>query len=269
MVLFGPKGFAAEVSEGIDLESRITLSGDRITIGNGSLDDLCLGAGDIVPAHLTFQRRPDGKWDYFTTGRAETQIDKGNNRTGRVRAGMWFKIGRETKITIKRAEVVVDETTPKDSATTIPMSIVVPVILGMLALAVLFMMASQSDTDDASGLRTSAWFTGQADLSEALDICLSHDLAPPAYATASAIDGAFWVYMGASDSATRAQARTQLLDTIRKTLSETHLLSNENKGVDASNTLRRIEYVLPLERLSCPILSAARVDIALLEMRGN
>lgn len=265
MALFGPKGFAAEVTEGIDLESQITLTGGRITIGNGPQDDLRLGADDIVPEHLTFQQRDDGKWEYFTTGRGETQIDKGNPRTGLLRAGMWFRIGHETKIVLKRADVPIED--GKAGSSQVPLTIAIPALLAMAALALLFVLNNREADGPSNGLQTAAWFTGTADLTPALDACLTHALTPPAYATASAIDGPFWLVMAGAEGA--QSARGDLQKAVQNIISETHILSGENRHLEASQVLRRIEYVLPLGTHSCPILSAARIDLALLEMRGT
>jgi hypothetical protein len=269
MALFGPKGFAAEVTEGIDLESRVTLTGERITVGTGMNDDLCLGAGDIVGAHLSFQRREDGKWEYFTSDRGQTEIDKGNPRTGLLRAGMWFRIGHETKITIKRAAL--PEEAKSEGSAMVPLSIAIPAMVAVVVFVLaVVLMRGGSDTGE-NGLRTAAWYSGAADMTPALETCLSHDLAPPASATVSAADGAFWTIMALPDksSSDAREAKSHLHSILQGILSETHLLSHENRNLEASHALRRIEYVLPLGRLSCPILSAARVDLALLELRGN
>ena len=68
MRFLAPKGFRAEVTEGIDLEHGIMLTGQRVTVGSGPGDTLRLGASDVVPGHLTFEKRADGKgWEYFTS----------------------------------------------------------------------------------------------------------------------------------------------------------------------------------------------------------
>ena len=251
------------MTEGIDLESRIVLSGDRITVGTGPRDDLRLGATDIVREHLVFMRNDKGKWEYFTTPSGATAVDKGNPRAGLVRPGMWFRIGQETTVTLVKAETPAGQ--PAESDGKVPLTIAIPAMLLMAAIAILFVMGN-GDTAAPNGLQTARWFTGAADITTALDTCLAHDLTPPAYATASAIDGPFWAFM-ADKSATDPKADLQ--QTIRNIIAETHILAGENKALEASQALRRIEYVLPLGRHACPILDAARVDLALLELRGN
>lgn len=260
--MFGPKGFAAEVTEGIDLESRVTLAGDRITIGSGSDDDLRLGAADIMREHLVFLRNDKGRWEYFTSPSGATSVDKGNPRTGLVRAGMWFRIGQETKVTLMKADAPAGQA--KDSSGQVPLTIAIPAMLGMTALALLFVMGS-GEAPTNNTLQTTPWFSG-ADMTPALDACLAHELTPPAAATTSAIDGPFWAYMADKSS---TDAKTTLHQSLQNIIAETHILARENKPLEASQALRRIEYVLPLGRHACPILDAARVDLALLELRGT
>ncbi|MEL6572966.1 MAG: FHA domain-containing protein [Pseudomonadota bacterium] len=260
--MFGPKGFAAEVTEGIDLESRVTLTGDRITLGSGPDDNLRLGAADVMREHLVFLRNDKGRWEYFTTPSGTTTVDKGNPRTGLVRAGMWFRIGQETKVTLMKADAPAGQ--GKNSNGQVPLTIAIPAMLGMTALALLFVMGS-AETPSINTLQTAQWFTG-TDMTPALDACLAHDLTPPTAATTSAIDGPFWAFMADKSS---TAAKTTLHQSVQNIIAETHILARENKLLEASEALRRIEYVLPLGRHDCPILDAARVDLALLELRGT
>lgn len=261
--MFGPKGYAAEVTSGIDLESRIPLTGDRITVGSGSDDDLQLGAVDIVREHLVFQRNDKGGWEYFTTPSGVTAVDKGNPRTGPIRAGMWFRIGQETTVTLKKADVPAGEAKGNDGK--VPLTLAIPMMIVMTAAALFFVMSAGGPTNE-SGLQTAGWYIGTSDIAPALDSCLAHDLTPPAYATASAIDGPFWAYMA---DKTATDTRSALQQTVQNIIAETHILASENRHLAASQALRRIEYVLPLDRLACPILDAARIDLALLELRGT
>lgn len=274
MNFLSPRGFRAEVTEGIDLEHGITLSGERVSIGTGPGDDLRLGARDVVAGQLTFERRPDGGWDYFTSDRGATEIDRGNPRTGKVRAGMWFRLGVETRIDLLRAAAA---PVPRAEAgqgakageapKTVPLAVALPVMAAMAGAAVFFMVASGGGTAP-TGLRTSAWVTGAADLAPALDACLDAPLTPARAVTPADPAGPFWRVMAyrGSDLARASVARAELDRAVRDILADAFLLARENRLLDASRTLRRMEYVLPVGTGRCPILTATRFDLALLEL---
>ena len=68
----------------------------------------------------------------------------------------------------------------------------------------------------------------------------------------------------------RAQtAQAELRENVRGILADAHFLTRENKLLEASGTLRRLEYVLPVSVSNCPILAASNFDAALLEVRGS
>ncbi len=269
-----PKGFRAEVTEGIDLEQGVTLTGQRITIGSGPHDTLRLGAADVVPGHLTFEKRADGKgWDYFTSDRGVTQVDRGNPRTGLVRSGMWLRLGRETKIDLQRAAV---PAAPKgevgDAApTTVPLPVALGAMAAMAAVAAVFVIGSNSGGSGGVSLKTTRWVTGAADLAPALEGCLKETTLPSRAVAANDPASPFFRVMEyrRTDPARASQAEAELEGKIREILASAHFLSRENKPLEASGTLRRLEYVLPVGVANCPILSASRFDLALLEVRGS
>ncbi len=274
MSFLGPKGLRAEVTEGIDLEQGVTLAGPRITIGSGPNDTLRLGAADIVPGHLTFERRSDGSgWDYFSSDRGITQTDKGNPRTGPVRPGMWIRLGRETRIDLVRAALPATPAgeTSDEVPTTVPMPVALG-LLGALGVAALVFIANSSDTG-GSGIRlqTTDWVTGTESLTPAIETCLQTTDTPGRAVAATDPANTFWqaVSFRQTDPARAARAQTDLTDEISKILASAHLLSRENRDLEASATLRRLEYVLPVDAADCPILTASQFDLAVLELLGS
>ena len=274
MRFLAPKGLRAEVTEGIDLEHGIMLTGQKVTIGSGQGDTLRLGAADVVPGHLTFERRADGRgWEYFTSDRGVTLVDRGNPRTGPVRAGMWLRLGRETRIDLLRAPL--PATPAGETADAEPASLPLPVALGIMGAMILGALALGGAFGGRSGpeisLRTMPWVSGSADLSVALDACLAETRMPERAVAARDPASAFWRVMAfrASDPVGAAEAETELTAKIREILASAHFLLMENKPLEASETLRRLEYVLPVGVTNCPILTASRFDLALLELRGS
>ena len=275
MAFLGPKGFSIEVTEGIDLERTLLLSGQRVTVGAGPGDDLRLGARDVVSGHITFERRKDGKgWEFFTSDRGVTAVDRGNPRTGAVRPGMWFRLGHETRIDIRRAAVP-DEieigTSGGDQPKTVPLGVALPA-MGLMALAavgfVVFAGAGQTDT---GGMRTTGWVDRSAAIEPAVERCLASAGARGRTISPDDPSSAFWrtVSLRQSDPAAARRAEADLIREVRAILTEAHFLARENMASDASEALRRMEYVLPVGLTDCPILSASRFDLALLELRGN
>ena len=269
-----PKGLRAEVTEGIDLEQGATLTGQRITIGSGPNDTLRLGAADVVPGHLTFERRADGKgWDYFTSDRGATQVDRGNPRTGLVRSGMWLRLGRETKIELQRAAL---PAAPKGEASdeaskTVPMPLALGAMVGMAAIAAFIVVGLGDSSSGGVKFRTTPWVTGAADLGPALEDCLKETSLPGRAVASNDPASPFFRVMEyrQTDPARASQAQKELQESIRELLAKSHFLSRENMLLEASDTLRRLEYVLPVGVAKCPILSASRFDLALLEVRGS
>lgn len=274
MHFFAPKGLRAEVTEGIDLENTVMLSGQRVTVGSGPGDTLRLGAADIVPGHLTFERRADGRgWDYFTSDRGATQVDKGNPRTGPVRAGMWLRLGRETRIDLVTAplpKAPAGEKIEEDAPTTVPMPVALG-ILGAILVGALLATGGLGGKSDDKSYRTVQWAAGGGDLALALDECLSKTVTPNRAIAANDPAAAFWRVMTQRDSNPTAatDALSDLQIDIREILADAHLLSLENNNLEASQTLRRLEYVLPVGAENCPILTASRFDLALMEVRGS
>ncbi len=274
MHFFAPKGLRAEVTEGIDLENAVMLSGQRVSVGSGPGDTLRLGAADIVPGHLTFERRADGRgWDYFTSDHGATQVDKGNPRTGPVRAGMWLRLGQETRIDLASAplpKAPPGEKIDQDAPTTVPMPVALG-IFGAILVGVLFATGGLGGKSDNKPYRTSQWAAGAGDLGLALDECLSKTVTPNRAIAASDPAAAFWRVMTLRNSNPTAatDAHGDLQNDIREILADAHLLSLENNDLEASQTLRRLEYVLPVGAENCPILTASRFDLALMEVRGS
>ena len=270
-----PKVLCAEVTEGVDLESSVLLTGERVTVGIGAGDSLRLGARNVVPGHLTFQRQGGGSaWEYFTADRGQTTVDRGNARTGPVRPGMSFVLGGETRIEIRRVPAPPDlsagDTAGGDR--TVPMPIALSAMAAMTLAFALYLGGFGQGTPNAGGLRTTAWFDGSASVEDALAPCLASGLSPEARALAAATtmaepDALFRAAISGAPGA--AAARADLATRVRGLIVETHLLYREGKALDASRTLRRLENVLPVGNGDCPILSAARLDLAILELRGG
>jgi len=277
MITFlSPKGLRAEVTEGIDLEYGVTLAGNRVSIGTGPGDDLRLGAGDVVPGHLTFERRDDGGWDYFTSDLGVTEIDRGNPRTGKVRAGMWFRLGAETRIDLQRcaaAPVPQSEAagTEGEGPKTVPLALALPLMAAMAGGALFFMVAAGGGERVQSGLRSAAFVTGSADLEPAIEACLSTPHAPGRAVAATDPASPYWRVMAFRDTdpAAARLAQADLVGAVRELLADAFLLARENRYLDASRTLRRMENVLPVGPVSCPILTATRFDLALLEISAS
>lgn len=272
MAFLSAKGLRAEVTEGIDLEQGLPLTGDRITIGTGPNDTLRLGAADIAPAHLTLQRRKDGKgWEYFAADRGQTLVDRGNPRTGSLRAGMWFRLGAETKIEIQKTVLPATDSPDDAAKTTVPL----PVAFGLMSLMVIgFALAAGAvgrDTSNDDTLLTSAWFTGAVDLDPYLETCLSHGRRPTQPVAPDDPAAAFWTFGLTADpsSETAVTARDTLTASIRTIITQAHLLEREGQPIRAAAALHRLEYVLPVGDADCPILQAARVDQAQLERSAN
>lgn len=271
----GPKGFRAEVTEGIDLETSVMLTGTRVTIGSGPGDTLQLGAADIVPGHVTFEKRSDGRgWDYFTSDRGFSQIDKGNPRTGPVRAGMWLRLGQETRLDISAAAAPAEastETGKEAEPTTVPMPVAVGLLGAIGVVALMVTGALGGGEGPRYALQTTPWVTGGADLNAALSTCLEQTVPLDRAVSTRDPAHAFWRVMAlrSSDISQVSEAEGALAAEIREILTSAHLLSRENNDLGASEILRRIQYVLPVPPKNCPILSATEYDLALLEVRGN
>jgi len=247
------------------------LSGQKVTVGSGPNDTLRLGAADIVPGHLTFERRADGKgWDYFTSDRGLTTVDKGNPRTGPVRAGMWIRLGRETRLDLNRAAL---PPAPKGEkpADAEPTAVPLPVAIGMLGAIVVVMLFATGNLggkgSKSTTLLTVPWVTGQSDLSEALENCLSETLSPERAISQNDPASPYWRVMSFRDTnpVEAKLAQSELDSRVRDILTNAHLLRSENRALEASQELRRLEYVLPVGTADCPILTASRFDLALLE----
>lgn len=275
MAFLSRKGLRAEVTEGIDLERGVTLAGDRVSIGSGPDDDLRLGARDVVPGHLTLERRADGGWDYFTSDLGTTGTDRGNPRTGKVRAGMWFRLGAETRLDLLRtaaAPAAVSGTGPgEDAPTTVPLAVALPLMAAMAGAALYFMAGAGGSGGGSAGLRTAPVVTGAVDLAPTLDPCLATPRAPTRAVAADDAASPFWRAMAfaETDPAAARLARADLEAAIREILADAYLLAREKRYLDASLVLRRMENVLPVGTARCPILEASRTDVAILEVTAR
>jgi hypothetical protein len=267
MALFGAKTFRIEVVDGIDIESHIVLTGDKVTVGTGPQDNLRLGEADVLPAQLTFQRRGE-VWDYFVSDRGRTEVSKGHPRAGAVAAGQEFRLGASARLVVKRTDAPV--VAGADGKKTIPIAIALP----LLALIVLGAFAVTtalrgSDGGGSGGLATTRWFTGAEPLDAALDECLTVVVAGDAMAvTREAPDWAFRAWARAADKAgpDATDARARLLARIDESITEAHFLRDAGQSGAASDVYRRIENAIPLGNRPCPILAATRRDLAVLEM---
>lgn len=274
MAFFKTKLLRAEVTGGIDLEAQVLLTGDRITIGSGANDDLALGARNVVDGHLTLIRVEGTKeWEYFSSDRGQTHVEKGNPRTGRVRAGLCFILGGETRIEILKTipPEGFAEKTEGSEKTTVPLAVALP-LMGLMLLGVAFVTTGLGRGSDTSGqLATAAYFTGAEDLTEPLESCITSGLSVEARALAGADPNAPDRLFRAIQSAPElsGELRADLKREIRQIIAETHFLLSENKSLEASQALRRLENVMPVGNGNCPILRAARFDLAILELQGG
>jgi hypothetical protein len=267
MALFGGKGFRIEVVDGIDIESSIVLSGDKMTIGTGPSDTLRLGEADVLPAQLTFQRR-GGAWDYFVNDRGLTQVKKGHPRAGAVAVGQEFRLGSSARLIVKRTDAPVEAAA--GAKTTIPIVIALP-LLALVILGVFVVVTALRGTDGSGGgqLATTRWFTGAEPLGAALDTCLAAVTADDAVPVArTAPDWAFRAWASAPDKTApdATDARSALLAQIDEAITQAHFLRDAGGARDASALYRRIENVIPLGNRACPILAATRRDLAVLEL---
>ncbi len=273
------KMLRAEVTGGIDLESGILLTGERITIGTGPGDDLRLGAQNVVAGHLTLQRaRGGGQWEYFTSDRGHTAVSKGNPRTGPVRPGLSFVLGGETRIDILSVPAPADmqKADATGTGTAVPLTVALPLMGAMLVAFALYIGTLSGGTVGSGGLRTTPWFEGTSGVEAALGTCLASGLSPEAQALGSAAtkgqpDALFRAYLAAENAAPgrRSELKADLASQVLGLIADAHLLLRENKALEASRSLRRLEYVLPVGNGDCPILSAARLDLAILELWGG
>ncbi len=272
MALFALKLLRAEVTDGIDLEAQVLLSGDRITIGSGANDDLVLGARNVVPEHLTLIRIEGTKdWEYFSSDRGQTRVGQGNPRTGKVKPGTRFVLGGETCIEIIKTAAPEGYSDKPDKAekTTVPLGVALP-IMGLMVLAVAFVTTGHRPSGGGD-LATAGFFTGAADLTAPLATCIASGLSPEARTLAgadpNAPDHLFRAIL--SDADITGALRGRLQRDIREIIAEAHFLVSENKTAEAVRTLRRLENVMPVGNGDCPILRAARFDLAMLELQGG
>lgn len=274
------KVLRAEVTEGIDLESGTYLTGDRITIGTGPADTLRLGTADIAAEQLTLMRDASGKgWEYFASDRGVTAVDRGNQRTGKVRPGMWFRLGADTRIDILSVPRPAEMAAAPDAGgkQEVPLAVALPVMGVMLIGFLAFMVSLGGDGGSTGGdLRTAAWYSGAAPLEPSLDACLATGLeqaaqSGPVRVAPTEPDALFraQVAAAATGAANASQLRDELAANVRGIIAKAHLLAREGRNTEASDTLRRLENVLPVDLGECPILSAARFDLAVLDMRGD
>ena len=277
--IFKPKVLRAEVTAGLDLESGVLLTGERITVGTGPGDDLRLGAQNVVAGHLTFQRtKTGGPWEYFSSDRGHTAVSNGNPRTGPVRPGLSFVLGGETRIDILSVPAPADleNNETAGSGTTVPLTVALPLMGAMLVAFALYIGALSGGSEGSGGLRTTPWFEGTSRIETALETCLASGLSPEARALGSAAtsgqpDALFRASLAAesADPGRQAEVRADLAAKVLGHIADAHLLLRENKPLEASGSLRRLEYVLPVGNGDCPILSAARLDLAILELWGG
>ena len=267
MALFRGKGFRIEVVDGIDIESHVVLSGDKMTVGTGAQDNLRLGEADVLPAQLTFQRR-GATWDYFVSDRGRTEVSKGHPRAGAVAVGQEFRLGASARLAVKRTDAPV--TADAGAKKTIPIAIALPVLALMILGVFVVTTSLRSDGGGGPGqLATTRWFTGAEPLEVALDTCLTAVTEADAIAVARAApDWPFRAWARAADKTgtDAADARAALLADIDEAITQVHFLRDAGGAGDASAIYRRMENVIPLGNRACPILAATRRDLAVLDM---
>lgn len=273
MGLFGSPHLRIEVVDGIDIESGLTLGGDKATVGTGAADSLRLGEADVVPAQVTFQRR--GKdWDYFVSDRGRTTVSRGHPRAGRLRPGMEFRLGAGARLAVRKTAqpAPAAEGAPAPARAEVPIALALP-LMGLIVLGA-YVAVTQLRGDGAAPplLATTRWFAQAEPLDAALDACLAAaagmDAAPVAR---TAPDWAFRAWLRADDKTApeAAAARAQILAEVQDAIARAHFLHDAGGDAEASALYRRLENVIPLGNRDCPILAATRRDLAVLEMMGR
>ncbi|CAN0606498.1 unnamed protein product, partial [Ectocarpus sp. 12 AP-2014] len=169
-----------------------------------------------------------------------------------------------TRIDLARAPLPAAPVGEKPDAgepATVPMPIALGV-LGAIVVGALFATGGLSGGTSESSYRTAQWAAGAGDLTSALQECLSKTVTPNRAVAENDPASAFWRVMTQrnSDPTAASSARSDLTGEIREILAAAHLLSLENKDLEASQALRRLEYVLPVGAENCPILTASRFD---------
>jgi hypothetical protein len=274
--MFGKKVFQVEVIDGVDLEEKTYLTGDRVSVGSGGDDDLRLGGGRIVPGHVVFARSENGKgWEYFTSGAGEIEISKGNPRTGPVRAGLTMRLGPDTRIKITREPLppeLADE--GGDEPKEIPLAVALPVMaVFAVGFAFYVQMLTSDGPQDTSGLQTAAWLTDMQGFGRNLDVCLA--AAGPetnVLVPADAPDANFRAYSLATVEGTEEEVgalRLTLGRAVRRQIVDAHLLVDQNRFGDAADELRDVLAMLPTGNAACPINSAVRSDFSVLQRRAD
>jgi hypothetical protein len=269
------KGFRVAVIDGVDLEESVFLTGDRISVGSGPGDDLRLGGARIVPGHLVFARSGSGDgWEYFTSGSGEVEVDRGNPRTGPVRAGLTMSLGPDTRIRVTREPLPAAlAESGGDGKKEIPLVIALPIMAAfVVGFGLYVQMLASGGSQSGPALQTERWLADLPNYGQALDECLEAAGA----ATASRVpagdpDAPFRAYSAAtlSDPERLPDLRLALGREIRSLIVSTHLMAGEGRYAEAADTIRRVPAMLPTGAAPCPINSAARADFATLDRRAN
>ncbi len=270
MALFGGKGFKIEVVDGIDIESAITLNGEKMTVGTGAGDTLRLGEADVVPAQLTFQMR-GGAWEYFVADRGRTVVKGGHPRAGKVAVGQEYALGGSARLKVIRTEAPEPITPPNPDGTpaapvkkTIPLAVALPV-LGLFVLGALAVAQLVQPAREVQQLATTRWFVQAEPLADALASCLAGAADLPDQAVArSAPDWAFRAALRGDPAADGA-----LQATVTEMIAEAHFLHDGGDSGAAADLYRRMENVIPVGNRECPILAATRRDLAVMEMAAR
>lgn len=275
MSLFGKKTFRIEVVDGIDIESALTLTGDRMSVGTGPGDDLRLGEADVVAAQVVFQRKA-GDWEYAVSDRGTTIVSGGHPRTGKLRAAQELRLGGVARLVVRRVAAPVEApaggTAGQGATPSVPLGIALPV-LGLIVVGA-FLVAGQLQRDGQSAplLASTRWFAQDEPLEPAVDRCLAASEGLEDIPVGrNAPDWAFREWLRAADPAAPAAraARAALIDETRDSITRAHFLHLDGRNAEASAIFRRLEYVIPMGSRECPILAAARRDLAILQMMAR
>jgi len=273
--MFARKAFRVEVIDGVDLEESIFLTGDRISVGSGPADDLKLGGARIVPGHLVFARSEKGEgWEYFTSGSGEVEVDRGNPRTGPVRAGLTMTLGPDTRLRVTREPLPSELAgSGSEEKKEIPLVVALPIMaVCLVGFGLYVQMLASGDAEGGLSLQTQRWLTDLPDYGQALDVCLEAAGA----ATASRVpsgdpDASFRAYSAAkvTDPDRLPELRLALGRQVRSLIVDTNIMASEGRYADAAEQIRRVPPMLPTGTAPCPINSAARTDFATLDRWAN
>ena len=271
--LFTPKVMVVEVTRGLDLEHRVYLTDNRVTVGSATTDSLQISDQQTVSEQLVFEKG-DGekKWSFYTNDSADALNSLGNTRAGTVKNGLVFSLSPYTQVTVRNIPMP-DELKAAQAATKkeVPLSVALP---GLTAIGFVFLFVSGSigavPTDTAPNLRTEGWYNAPALFSRALEPCLetARNMSTARLVPKASDEAPFQIWLaaarqGSSEKAALAPLRQQ----IGRVIVDAQLSIQQGAYSDAIARLQDIERHLPVSAKGCPVNAAIQSDISKLNAR--